>query len=212
MSTTTAARTSTNRINPAVLAPVLAFAGFTIAYVATNAGVPHPDASGADVLAYTTSHTDLINAGAVLMLLSATPLAIAGALLQRTLRAPAIAVVGAGLAAAALTLSALFAWAGGHLAGSSTPELARTIADMGYLTGGPAYSAGFGLLIIGISIPALLNRALPPVLVWIGFAIAAAAALSTLALIASGFGYLLPVVRFGGLLWLIATGVVLSRR
>lgn len=203
---------ATTRTNAIVLAPVLAFAGLTIAYVAANAGTPHPDASGAAVLVYTTAHQGLINVGSFLLLLSAAPLVLATGLLQRALRTPVIAVMGGVLAAAALTLSALFSWAGGRLSGSAAPELARAVADLGYLTGGPAYAAGFGLLALGISIPVLLDRELPRWIAWFGLVITAAAALSTLALLADGFGFLLPVVRFGGLIWLIATAVVVSRR
>ncbi|MEV6100888.1 DUF4386 domain-containing protein [Nocardia sp. NPDC051981] len=198
--------------NPAVLAPVAAFAALTIGYVATNARTPHPDASGADVLAYTTAHAGLIDAGALLLVLSAAALAIAAGLIQRVLRGPSIATIGGALAAGELTFSALFSWAGGRLNDAAAPELARAIADLGFLSGGPAYAAGFGLLAVGIAIPALLERKLPTWLIWCGLAVAAAAALSTLALIVSGFTFLLPVVRFGGLLWLIAVAVVLSRR
>ncbi|MEC3957011.1 DUF4386 domain-containing protein [Nocardia sp. CDC153] len=204
--------TTTVRTGPAVLAPVAAFAALTIAYVATNARTPHPDASGPDVLAYTTSHVGLINAGAVLIVLSAAPLAIAAGLMQRILRGPSITTIGAALAAGGLTFSGLFAWAGARLTDSAGPVLARTLADLGYLSGGPAYAAGFGLLVVGIVMSALPERNLPEWLIWCGVALAAVAALSTLALVVSGLGYLLPVVRFGGLLWLIGVAVVLSRR
>ncbi|MVU75956.1 DUF4386 domain-containing protein [Nocardia sp. ET3-3] len=204
--------TTTARTSPAVLAPVIAFAALTIAYVATSARTPHPDASGAEVLAYTTSHVGLIDAGALLMLLAAAPLAIAGGLIQRIMRGPTIVTIGAALAAGGLTLSALFDWTGARLTDSAGPALARTVADLGYMSGGPAFAAGFGLLALGIALPALLERNLPTWLIWSGLAIAAVAALSTLALVISGFGFLLPVVRFGGLLWLVAVAVVLNRR
>ncbi|MTE17058.1 DUF4386 domain-containing protein [Nocardia aurantiaca] len=204
--------TTIARTKPAVLAPVTAFAALTIAYVAANARTPHPDASGQDVLAYTTAHAGLINAGALLLLLSAAPLAIAAGLIQRVLRGPSLTTIGAALAAGGLTFSALFAWTGGRLTDSAAPALARALADLGYLSGGPAYAAGFGLLALGIAIPAMLDRKLPAWLIWCGFGIAAVAALSTLALVISGFGFLLPVVRFAGSLWLIAVAVVLSRR
>ncbi|WP_040805748.1 hypothetical protein [Nocardia concava] len=207
MSTTTTARTS-----PSVLAPAAAFAALTIAYVATNARTPHPDASGSDVLAYTSAHVGLIDAGALLLVLSAAPLAIAAGMIQRIQRGPTITTIGAALAAGGLTFGGLFAWAGARLSDSADPGLARTIADFAYLSGGPAYAAGFGLLAVGIVIPALLERNLPTWLIWSGVALVAVAALSTLALVASAFGFLLPVVRFGGLLWLIAVAAILSRR
>lgn len=211
MSTATV-RPGTARLNTAALFPTAAFAVLTIAYVALNAGTPHPDASGADVLAYTTAHHGVIDAGALLILLAGAPLALATALLQRLLQAPPIAVIGGALAAAALTLSALFAWTGARLPATAAPELARSLADMGYMTGGPAFAAGFGLLAVGISIPVLFGRNLPRWVGWFGLVIAAAAFVSGLALVATPFSFLLPVVRFGGLIWLVATAIAAARR
>lgn len=210
MSTTTVARPA--RLSPALLAPAIAFAVLTVAYVATNARTPHPDASGADVLTYTTAHTGLINAGSALLLLSAAPLAILAGVIQRQLAGPALTAIGGALAAGALTLSALFSWAGARLPASAAPELARALADLGFLSGGPAYAAGFGLLVLGIVIPALPQQKLPSWLVWLGIAITVVAAVSALGLVASALTVLMPVVRFGGLLWLITTVVFLSRR
>ncbi|MFE3190692.1 DUF4386 domain-containing protein [Nocardia sp. NPDC059240] len=212
MSTTATRTTPATRTDLTVLAPAAAFAALSIAYVAANARTPHPDASGVDVLAYTTAHTGLIDTGALLLMLSAAPLVILTGLIQRLLSGPSILTIGGALAAGGLTFSALFSWTGARLNASAAPDLARTIADLGYMSGGPAFAAGFGLLIVGIVIPALLQRKLPIWLIGIGLAIALAAALSTFALVASGFGYLLPVVRFGGLLWLVAVAVILSRR
>ncbi|AYF77464.1 DUF4386 domain-containing protein [Nocardia yunnanensis] len=211
MSISSAVRT-TPRTNPVVLVPAVAFAALTLAYVAANARTPHPDASGADVLAYTTAHTGLIKVGAMLLMLSAAPLVITAGIIQRTLRGPAVLTIGATLAASALTFSALFSWAGARLNGSAAPDLARTLADLEFLSGGPAYAAGFGLLAAGLAIPALRERNLPRWLIWLGLVVAAVAALSTLGLIVSAFTFLLPVVRFGGLLWLVAVAVVLFRR
>ncbi|GAB2544921.1 DUF4386 domain-containing protein [Nocardia heshunensis] len=212
MSTTAARTTPVTRTNLAVLAPAAAFAALTIAYVAANARTPHPDASGVDVLAYTTAHTGLIHVGALLLMLSAAPLVIVTGIIQNVLRGPSILTIGGALAAGGLTFSAVFGWAGSRLNGSAAPDLARTLADLGYLSGGPAFAGGFGLLAIGIAIPALLERKLPGWLIWCGLGIAVVAALSTLALVAAPFGFLLPVVRFGGLLWLVAVAVILSRR
>ncbi|MGW4242980.1 DUF4386 domain-containing protein [Nocardia sp. NPDC004722] len=212
MSATATRTTPATRTDLTVLVPAAAFAALTIAYVAANARTPHPDASGTDVLAYTTAHTGLIDTGALLLMLSAAPLVILTGLIQRLLSGPSILTIGGALAAGGLTFSALFTWTGARLTGSAAPDLARAVADLGYMSGGPAFAAGFGLLAVGIVIPALRQRKLPVWLVGIGLAIAAVAALSTLALVASGFGYLLPVVRFGGLLWLVTVAVFLSRR
>jgi hypothetical protein len=63
-----------------------------------------------------------------------------------------------------------------------------------------------------VAIPALLGRLLPRALTWFGLFIAAAGVLSALGLIAPGLQFLFPVVRFGGLLWLLVTAIMLYRR
>jgi len=200
-----------------VLAATLAFTAFTVAYVAVNAGVPHPGADGASVLAYDTIHRGQLELGAMLLLASAVPLVVVATLLHRALVArlrgvPAIVLGGGLLAAGALTASALFQWAGARLGTEAAPDLARLVADLGFVSGGSAYVAGFGLLVLGMAVPALLGRMLPRVLVWFGLVIAAISVLATVGMIAPGLLVLLPVVRFGGLLWLLITAIVLYRR
>lgn len=201
---------------PPLLAPVLAFAVLTIGYVVANRSTPHPDASGADVLLYARTHGTAIKVGAFLLFSSAVPLAIAAAVLYRRLRAlgitapgSAITLVGGVLASAALTVSALFSWTGGRLSADAGPALARALADLGYLAGGPAYAVAFALLIAGISVTGLLAGLLPRALSWTGLVLAAVGMVSSLSLLVSGFGYLLPVVRFGGLVWLVFAAAVL---
>jgi hypothetical protein len=205
---------------PPLWLPTAVFAVLTVGYVVVNRSTPHPDASGLEVLRYVHTHSGTAKLGAFLLAGSAVPLAIVGAVGYRRLRAlgitapgSAIALTGGTLAAAALMLSAVFGWAGARLGDDAGPGLARALADMGFVAGGPLYAAGFGLLVAGIAVPGLLARLLPTALAWIGLAIALAAEVSTLTLAVSGFAYLLPVVRFGGLIWLIvAAALVPSQR
>ncbi|MEU6894867.1 DUF4386 domain-containing protein [Streptomyces sp. NPDC046557] len=203
---------------PPLLAPVLAFAALTVAYVVVNRSTPHPDASGAEVLAYAQPHGAAIKLGAFLMFASAVPLALTAAVLYRRLRAlgitapgSAITLVGGVLASTALTLSAMFTWSGGRLPADVGPGLARALADLSFLSGGPAYAVMFALLVAGISVTGLFAGLLPRAVTWTGLVLAAAGMLSTLSLLAFGFGYLLPVVRFGGLVWLVFAAALLPR-
>lgn len=203
---------------PPLLVPVLAYAALTIAYVIANRSTPHPGASAADVLRYAHAHHTAMKVGSFFMLGSAVPVALVAAVVYRRLRAlgitapgSAIALVGGVLAASALTLSAMFGWTGGHLTPDAAPSLARALADLSYLSGGPAFSMMFALLIAGVSVPSLLARLMPRVMSWIGLVLAAAGALSTLTLLSDGFGFLLPIVRFGGLVWLIVAAAMLPR-
>ncbi|MGF6881421.1 uncharacterized membrane protein YidH (DUF202 family) [Nocardia sp. GAS34] len=209
--------TRTTRTALPVLAATLAFAAFTVAYVAVNSGVPHPDATGSAVLAYNIAHRTLLEVGATLLLISAAPLAVTATLLYRAVSArmrgvPPIAMAGGLLASGALVVSALFTWAGARLTGTASPDLARAVADLGFVSGGAAYAAGVGLLVLGVAVPALLGRLLPRALAWSGLVIAAAGALSALGLIVPALQFLFPIVRFGGLLWLLITAIVLYRR
>ncbi|MCP2340330.1 hypothetical protein [Actinomadura rupiterrae] len=206
------------QLGPPLLVPVLAYVALTIAYVAVNASTPQPTASGAEVLRHDLDHAAQIKAGAFLLFASASPLAVTAAVLYRRLRtlgvtAPggAISLVGGVLAASALALSGMFAWTGARLASDASPALARVLADLSFAAGGPGFSVTFALLIAGVSVPGLLARLLPRPLAVIGLVIAVVGALSSLTFAVYGFTYLVPVVRFGGTLWLIATAALLPR-
>jgi hypothetical protein len=215
---TTAPTARRPQAGPPLLAPVLAFAALTVAYVVVNRTMPHPDASGLTVLRYATTHQGLGKLGALLLLASATPLALTAAVLYRRLRAlgvtapgSAITLVGGVLTASASVLSALFGWTVARLPTDASPALARALADLAYLAGGPAYAMGFALLIAGVSMTGLLGRLLARPLSWAGLVLAAAGMLALFSLLADGFGYLLPLVRFGGTAWLIAVAALLPR-
>ncbi|MQY26719.1 DUF4386 domain-containing protein [Nocardia aurantia] len=219
MTTDTAPRTRRRpQSGPPLWIPTLAFTALTVAYVVVNRSTPHPDASGSDVLRYAIEHSGAQQAGAFLILVSAMPLTIVTAVVYRRLRAlgitapgSAIALLGGTLAAVALALSGLFTWAGSRLGADAGPALARALADLSFVAGGPLYAATFGLLIAGIAVPALLARLVPAPLAWIGLALAVAGEVATLGLLVDALTYLLPVVRFGGLLWLLVTAFPLPR-
>ncbi|RMI34141.1 DUF4386 domain-containing protein [Nocardia stercoris] len=205
------------RTTAPLLAATGAFTALTIAYFAVNARMPHPGDSGAAVLAYDVAHRGLLETGALLMVAAAAPLVVIGTLVFATLRArlgrvPGIAVAGAVLAAAALTVSGIIGWAGARLTDAAGPALARAVADLSFASGGPAYAVGFGLFALGVAVPALIGDLLPRPLAWTGVAIGIAGAVAVLGLAVPALLPLLPVVRFGGLLWLIVTVVTLVRR
>lgn len=214
--TTTAPVVTTTAPRPALVTPVLAFAALTIAYVVANKSTPHPDASAVDVLHYALAHSGGMKVGAFLLFSSAVPLAAAAAMLNRRIRdlgshtpGSVIALIGGILASSALTFSALTMWAGARLSDVADPALARALADLGFMSGGPAYAVGFALLVAGVSVTGLLGGLLPRALTVTGLVIAIAGVLATLALVVPGFAYLLPAVRFGGLLWLVVVAFML---
>jgi len=203
---------------PVLLVPVIAYAVLTGAAVIVNRSTPRPDVIAQTALAYDHAQGAVITLGSFLLFASAVPLTITVAVLYRRLRALGITAPGATmtltggvLAASALTMSGLFGWAGARLGADATPSLARALADLSFLTGGPGFVVMFALLIAGLSVPALLTGLLPRPLAWIGLALGVVGALSTLTLLDLRFAVTLPVVRFGGALWLIAAAALLAR-
>ncbi|MFI9782271.1 DUF4386 domain-containing protein [Kitasatospora sp. NPDC051984] len=203
---------------PPLLAPTISVTALTVAYTVVNRATPHPDATGAEVVRYAQEHGGAARLGALLLLAASVPLALCAALLYRRLRAlgitapgSAITLVGGVLASSALVLSAAGAWAGGRLPADAPPALGRALADVSFLAGGPAFAAGFGLLAAGVSVSAMLADLLPRAVTWAGLVVASAAMLALFALLAGGFMYLLPVVRFGGLVWLLFVAALLPK-
>lgn len=216
--TAPAATARRQQAGPRLVIPVLAFTALTVAYVIVNSSTPRPDASGAEVIRYAATHATTVKVGSWLLFGSAAPLAVLAGIFYRRLRAlgiaapgSAITLVGGVLASSALALSGMLAWTGGRLPSDASPALARALADLAFLSGGVLYAVTFGLLIAGISVTGLLAGLLPRPLTWTGLVLAAAGMVSSLSLLADPFAYLLPVVRFGGLIWLIFVAVLLPR-
>lgn len=78
--------------------------------------------------------------------------------------------------------------------------------------GGPGFSVPFGLLMAGISIPAMFMKLLPRWVTLLGIALGVCGELSWLNLILPKAVLLIPLTRFPGFIWLIAAGLLLPRR
>jgi len=203
---------------PPLLVPALAFAVLTVAGAVLGAGVPRPAATATEVLAYDAGHTTVISVAAALLLGSTFPLVICAVTVYRRLRrlgvlapGPLMGVAGALLAATALAASALLSWTATQTAELGDPALARALSTLTFATGGIGFVAPFGLLIAGIAVPALILGLLPRALAWAGLVVAVLAMLTTFALISDVLYPLLPIGRFGGVLFLIATAALLPR-
>jgi hypothetical protein len=68
-----------------------------------------------------------------------------------------------------------------------------------------------GLLIAGVCIPAAVGRLLPKWLIVFGLLLAVAGELSWFNLVFPQALFLIPLVRFPGFIWLIATGFLLPK-
>ena len=89
--------------------------------------------------------------------------------------------------------------------------LTHALSFLAFIVGGVGYVVGMGLLVAGIAVPALILRFIPRWLAWTGLVIAALSELTFLSMAIEPLQFLLPVGRFGGLLWLIAVGFLLPQ-
>jgi hypothetical protein len=103
-------------------------------------------------------------------------------------------------------------WAMVHPSVSPHDGVVIALYYLGYGLGGPGFSIPMGLLIAGISVTAAFMKLLPKWLVVFGLILAAAGELSWLHLILyPKLLFLIPLVRFPGMLWLIAVGFLLPK-
>lgn len=85
----------------------------------------------------------------------------------------------------------------------------HALAYLSFATGGVGFVVGTGLLAAGIAVPALVLRLLPRWLAWSGLVLAALAELSFPSMAVTPLQLLVPVGRFGGLIWVVTVGLCL---
>lgn len=91
------------------------------------------------------------------------------------------------------------------------PSVLLALYYLSFAFGGPGFSVPMGLLMAGVSVPAALLKLLPKWLVVSGLVLAVAGELSWFHLISPKALFLIPLVRFPGFIWLIATGFALPK-
>jgi hypothetical protein len=79
----------------------------------------------------------------------------------------------------------------------------------GYAIGGPGFSTTFGLLLAGVSVPALMRRLVPRWIAILGIVLAVCGELGWLNLELPKTLFFIPLTRFPGFVWLIAMGFAL---
>jgi hypothetical protein len=102
-------------------------------------------------------------------------------------------------------------WAMIHPGVTQDVPLTTALYYLSYAFGGPGYSVPMGLLIAGVCISAGLRKLLPKWIVIFGLLLAIAGELSWFNLVFPKVLFLIPLVRFPGFIWLIATGFTLPR-
>ncbi|GBE65020.1 hypothetical protein MFM001_14820 [Mycobacterium sp. MFM001] len=185
--------------------------------VALGGVMPLPYGPAAPVQQYVAEQRLAVLVIAVGVFASSVPLAgyaaTAGARLRElgaTASSSALALAGGILAAGTLGATGLVGWV------LSRPDvgdaaLVRALYYLAFLIGGPAHIVALGLLVAGMSVPAVALGLLPRPLAWIGLALAAFAELATLVLVWPILGVMLPIARVTALAWLLLAGMRLRR-
>lgn len=210
------------RSGPPLLAPGLAWAVLTVLALVLNSGT-RPYADPTVTLGLLRDHATSAQLSALAVLASAVPLAVWVAATHHRLHklglrvaGPTLGLAGGLLAAAMLALSGVAAWSAAvaaALPGDPTTTAAG-FTLLSFASGGAGFVVTFGLLIAGVSVPTLLGRLVPRPLALFGLVLAGIAVVAVFSLVLPALSFLLPVVRFGGLIWLLWVSAVLpvSRR
>src|SRR5882724_679528 len=210
-STTAPAGSRHRQYGPPLLIPAIAFAVLTIASAVLGAGGPRPTSTPFDTAAYDlTHHTILIVLGTIVFGTS-IPLATWTAVTYRRLRhlgvtvpGATIALAGGLLASASVAVSGLVTWTAAESASPTVDGgLARALTDLAFAAGGAGFVVPLGLLLAGVAIPGLAMGLLPRAVGWAGLVVAGLAEIATLSLLVPALDPLLPIGRFGGLIWLL---------
>jgi hypothetical protein len=207
--------------NPGLLAIV-----FTILF---NAGLyfvvsfspdhfPGPWDSGDAITTYFRGHPHNVLMCAFLQFGSAIPLGLLTATIVSRLRFLGIKAAGVHIAlfgglmtALNVALSSLVLWVMAYPGIAQDASLTRALYYLVYAVGGVGYSVPLGLLMAGVSIAAGIMRLLPKWLVALGILLAICGELSWFSLLSLKLLFLIPLTRFPGFIWLIATGFFLPK-
>lgn len=202
---------------PPLWAPIAAYALIAVIAAVLYPG-PGPGSDPASALAVLRDAPVRADVSAALLVMSAAPLAVFAAAVAHRLWAlgarvagPVIGLAGGLLAPSALVLSGLAAWTAATAAPWGDGAVVLTASTLSFAAGGVGFAFGSALLLAGIAVPAGLVGLLPRPFAIAGVVLAALAALTPLALLTSALYALLPVARFGGMLWLLAAAVLLPR-
>lgn len=177
-----------------------------------------PFSPAGQIAGYFHGNSDAVRLAGMFQFASAVPLGIFAAVVYaRQLRlgvrvpGPAIGFFGGITAASFLMLSSLLVWVLSRPEITTDQTLTHALLFLAFVTGGVAYVVGMGLLVAGIAVPALILHFVPRWLAWTGLVIAALSELSFLSMTLEPLQVLLPIGRFGGLLWLVVVGFLLPR-
>ena len=180
---------------------------------------PDPWESAQTIVSYFQTHSQAVLMCAFLQFGAAIPLGIFTATMVSRLRflgvqaaGPQIALFGGSMAAFNIVISSLVLWVMAYPGIADEVAVVRALYYIVFAVGGVGFSVPMGLLLAGISIPALMMKLLPKWLTISGLVLGVIGELSFFSLTISGAVFLIPLTRFPSFLWLIAAGLMLPKR
>jgi hypothetical protein len=177
---------------------------------------PQPGESLNSIVAFFQTRSSAVLFCAALQFGAAIPLGIFTAIIISRLRFLGVRAAGAYIAlfggfATAFNMMAAGSvmWVMSYPGLAQDPQLVQALYRLDFALGGPGFSVPFGLLIAGVSVTAGFSKLQPKWIVLPGLVLAAAGLLSWFVILVPNLLFLIPLTRFPGFLWLIATGFAL---
>ncbi|MFT4220589.1 MAG: hypothetical protein QM611_08745 [Microbacterium sp.] len=190
----------------------------SMAVLSGGGTITSPFAGTETVSGFFADHGFAVRFASMLQLGSAIPLGLyAATMYARQQRlgirvpGPNIGLFGGVAAAILLAVSAIVTWTQSQDVVSANPELTHALSYVSFAAGGFAHVLGLGLLVAGIAVPVLLLRLVPVWFAWTGLVVAGLAELSFLTMVLEPLQFLIPIGRFGSLIWLVAAGFLLPK-
>lgn len=206
----------------AIITTALVVAAIALPAVITgHQGFVLPSATPDEVRAYFDTSADAARLTALFQFAAAIPLGILTATLYAHLRrlgikvpGPSIAMFGGVAASTAMILSCSALYAAAELgdpARGASGDVLSALTLFAFAAGGAGYVVPLGLLVAGVAVPAYILRLVPRPLALAGLVVALICEFATLDVLSHAFDPLLPIGRFGSLVWLIAVGFLLPK-
>ena len=203
----------------AIFSTVLFSAGEAlIRQVPREGHFPSPFQSSQATSFYFQHHQTMVLLCALLQFVSAIPLGVFSATVYSRMNYLGVRAAGAsiallgGLAASlAVGFSSLMLWVMAQAGVAQDGGLTQAFHLLRYAVGGAGYAVGLAHLMAGTSASTLFERLAPRWIAIPGFSLAAMGMLSCFSLYFPTIGFLVPVTRFCGFLWMIAMGFLLPR-
>jgi hypothetical protein len=199
---------------------ILVFAAGLVAAAALRHGAPYinPFAAAEVVRVFFAQNPAAVRVSNFFLFTSAIPFGIFAVTMVSRLRflgvraaGTNIALFGGLTATNALIVSGLSGWVLSLPEVTTSAAVVKAVCFLSFLSGGPAYAVGFGLLAAGVSVTSYFTGLLPRWVVALGMVTAVAGEFSCLSLLAYPANFLIPITRYLGLIWMMVAAVKLTR-